>query len=470
MGGQMRLNLDKIKVDRGLFLRDEYDDDAVQRYKEQYKESGLKALPPLTVQKGTLLLIDGFHRRAALEMAGMGEALVEEIETDNPRMEAVRINAKHGVPLTKEERNKQIGELNREGLTQSEIGELFGLRQSRVSEILEMLGISETDKTNIPRILRERFTTNQTQAEIAKNYGIDRSRISQIEGDFRDELAGRFFSGESLEEISDWAKKKHGIKLSGEKLRKVLTSHKDVPKCLVENGNIELDGLRVEFRDALEALDEMENVADCIVTDPPYGIGFSSPRYRNKKFDVMEGDDDTTTTVKAIKKFGRVLKENSHAYVFTRWDVYPILAQEIPEELELVNLLVWDKGEGGHGMGDLGTFAPRYEMIMLLEKGRREINGKRTPNVLNFKDVRFTGEGKYHPTQKPVALIKSLIEKSTKEGELVLDPFLGSGTTAVAALSMNRSFLGFEIDRENSESIRRRIAKVIGSELQPKKA
>jgi len=177
------------------------------------------------------------------------------------------------------------------------------------------------------------------------------------------------------------------------------------------------DNVKIEIRDCIAALDEMEDESvDCIVTDPPYGINFSTSRYRNREFEVMEGDTDIGVAIEAIKRFGRILRQNSHAYVFTRWNVYPMFFESIPKELEITNLLVWDKGPTGRGMGDLNSYAPRYELVMVLEKGERPINKPRSSNLLVFKDIRFTTEEKHHPTQKPVDLIKFLIEKSSNKG------------------------------------------------------
>lgn len=448
-----------IKVDPGLFLRKDYDMDAIQRYTELYQNDS-DSLPPIVLQTGSLLLLDGFHRKNSMELAGLVKCVAEVIETDNPRVEAIRRNWNHGVPLTREERNIQIATLHEEGLTQTDIGTLFNLSQNRVSEILKTLGISETDKINVSQILKERFIEDLTQKEVGESYGIGQSRVSQIEGEFKDELAERFLSGESKEDILDWIRQEYGFSLDMDVLEDTLAAHKTVPSCLVKEGNVELDGCRVEFRDSIKALDEMEEASvDCIITDPPYGIGFSSSRYRNADFGEMANDDTPNTAIEALKKIGKVLKDGTHAYVFTRWDIYPLMVQNIPEELELSNLLVWDKGEGGHGMGDLTNYAPRYELIMLLEKGKRPIKGKRSPNVLTFQDIRHTKEPKYSPTQKPIALIRFLMEKSTDEGELVLDPFLGSGTTGVACLALNRQFLGFEIDDDLMEPIKRRLAR-----------
>jgi len=94
-------------------------------------------------------------------------------------------------------------------------------------------------------------------------------------------------------------------------------------------------------------------------------------------------------------------------------------------------------------MGDLkGDYAPKYEMILFATKGRRLLNGGRDPNIVKFAR---TGN-KLHPTQKPVELISYLVNKSSKENDIVYDPFMGSGTTAEAAYDNKRNYIGSEID------------------------
>ncbi|MDB4426011.1 DNA methyltransferase, partial [bacterium] len=113
-------------------------------------------------------------------------------------------------------------------------------------------------------------------------------------------------------------------------------------------------------------------------------------------------------------------------------------------------------------------FAPKYEMIIFLQKGRRFINGKRDPNILKFSR---TGN-KLHPTQKPVDLLQYLLEKFSDHNQNVFDPFMGSGSTGVACVNTGRNFIGIELDenyfniaseriKQSEETLKQQIKKVV---------
>ena len=105
-------------------------------------------------------------------------------------------------------------------------------------------------------------------------------------------------------------------------------------------------------------------------------------------------------------------------------------------------------------MGDLnGDFAPKTEFIIFFHKGRKLINGKRDPNVLGFKKTR----NELHPTQKPVDMTEYMIGKFSDEGDVILDPFMGSGTTGVACKNTNRIFIGMELDETYFNIAKERI-------------
>jgi len=183
---------------------------------------------------------------------------------------------------------------------------------------------------------------------------------------------------------------------------------------------------------------------DCVITDPPYGIDYQSNRRRvNEQLPKLQGDQDEAFDLvdKTCAILEKKIKNNSHLYFFTSWKVYSRFERIISNYFEIKNLLVWDKVS--HGMGDLkGNYGGRHEFIIFAAKGRRILNGEREDNILVYS----RNYNLEHPTEKPVGLIEKLIEKSTNEGELVVDPFMGSGSTCIAAKNKNRKYLGIEVE------------------------
>jgi site-specific DNA-methyltransferase (adenine-specific) len=179
---------------------------------------------------------------------------------------------------------------------------------------------------------------------------------------------------------------------------------------------------------------------DMVLTDPPYGMDFQS-NYRGEKYAKIKNDSCLNWLDVFSDELFRVSAENTAHYVFCSFHNVDKFKQSLEKNFKIKNILIWEKNNTS--MGDLkADFAPKYEMIIFIQKGRRLINGKRDPNIMRFNR---TGNN-LHPTQKPVDLIEYLIEKFSNEDELVLDPFMGSGTTGVACINTNRNFIGIEID------------------------
>ena len=184
---------------------------------------------------------------------------------------------------------------------------------------------------------------------------------------------------------------------------------------------------------------------DLIVTDPPYGISFKGNRCLNKEYDEIFNDDSLDFLKGIGAEFERVLKPDSHCYVFTNWISYPFMMKYF-DNFKLNTVIVWDKDSGNHSMGDLKDYAPRHEFIMKFSKGRRSLNGKRIPNVIRHNNIKMTGEFKMHPTQKPRGLMEILINKSSNPGDVVADFYGGSYSVPRAAMRMFRKSIGVELN------------------------
>lgn len=182
---------------------------------------------------------------------------------------------------------------------------------------------------------------------------------------------------------------------------------------------------------------------DLVLTDPPYGMSYVSS-WRKQKHEEIDLDDNLEWVGGFLKEIFRVLKDDTHAYVFCN-DYAISEFRSIAKEIGFTpkRTLVWVKNN--HTSGDLeGDYANKTEFILYLHKGRKLLNGGRDTNVLFYDRENCES----HPTIKPVQLLKYLAIKSSNENDLVLDPFLGSGTTARACKDLGRRFIGIEISEK----------------------
>lgn len=207
---------------------------------------------------------------------------------------------------------------------------------------------------------------------------------------------------------------------------------------------------------------------DLVLTDPPYGINFNSNRSNDKSYrhklksvdGILNDEKDNNEFLSnVIDELFRVLKDDTHLYWFTRWDKVvehkPMLKDA---GFNVKNNIIWIKNNWS--MGDLkGSYAGQYECILFCHKGRRELNKvngkKRHADILQFD--RVAGNGLLHSHQKPTGLLELLINKSSNEGDIVLDPFMGSGSTAVSCINTNRQYIGFEMDKDYWQVANERI-------------
>lgn len=193
---------------------------------------------------------------------------------------------------------------------------------------------------------------------------------------------------------------------------------------------------------------------DLILTDPPYGVNYvTSWRARSDELRKPIANDESLDCFGTAwpLMLGR-LSNDRHWYVFAS-------PRKIHEALLIVgsakHAIAWDKGDRGT-VGDLVCgFGEAWEAILYGMKGRRPINGKRPRTVIRFD---WSGSlDPLHPTVKPIGLLEKLICWSTNEGETILDPFMGSGTTLRAAKNTGRKAIGIEVDEKYCEVAANRL-------------
>jgi site-specific DNA-methyltransferase (adenine-specific) len=201
-----------------------------------------------------------------------------------------------------------------------------------------------------------------------------------------------------------------------------------------------------DFRDWVA---ELENGSvDCLLTDPPYGIQYES-HYRRHEPIVGDVFDESLSILEAMCALYRPkLKPDAHIYIFTSWRVMHAVVPLVSRYFYVKNCLVWDKRV--HGCGDLKRdYAHQHEFVLYCwmdSQSGRALRPPRPSNVLPF--MRVTPSQKVHPTEKPVGLLLYLLEKSVSPGDLVADPFAGSGTTLLAARELGCRWWGCEIDAD----------------------
>ncbi len=195
---------------------------------------------------------------------------------------------------------------------------------------------------------------------------------------------------------------------------------------------------------------------DAIITDPPYGIDYHATRRKDKARWFPKIANDSAPYIWWLHEAVRVLKPDGALLCFTRYDTEEAFRFAIRlAGLQPKMQMIWDKGV--HGVGDcLGDVALRHENIIFAVKGRFRFPGGRPVSVVRVQ--RLSSPKLTHPNEKPVELLKHLIEAVTRRNDVVLDPFLGSGTTAVAAKVLGRRYIGIELDCGYVMGARARLA------------
>ena len=210
--------------------------------------------------------------------------------------------------------------------------------------------------------------------------------------------------------------------------------------------------------DSLTVLRQMEpESVDAIITDPPYGIDYHT------KGTGASIKNDKSPFIWFLYDAFRVLKSGESGrgglICFTRWDVQQTFIDAMKlAGFQVRSEVIWDKVM--HGMGDCKSqFAPVHENIIFAVKGKYSFPGGRPKDL---STLRTLGSSQMvHPTEKPVGLLSNLITSVTKPGDLILDPFAGSGSTLVAAKKTGRRFIGIELDDEYYNKAQQRIEEAV---------
>ena len=276
-------------------------------------------------------------------------------------------------------------------------------------------------------------------------------RLNKNTGEFDlDVLANNF----EVEKLKDWGFKDVEFGFNIDKIVEGNIEDDHIPKVKesrVKLGDVwELGNHRLMCGDSTKESDVNKlmngDKADMVFTDPPYGISYSSNmRTKTEKFKELKNDNIFLNLwIPLINKYS-----NGFVYVWTSWKVLDTWLDMCKEIGDLSNMIIWFKGGGG--IGDLKkTFSSDYEIALVYNRGN-EITGKRLGSVWEIgKDNNSSYK---HPTQKPVKLSETAIKNTSIKNNIILDLFLGSGSTLIACEKTNRTCYGMELDTKYCDVI-----------------
>lgn len=238
--------------------------------------------------------------------------------------------------------------------------------------------------------------------------------------------------------------------------------------------------------DILLGIDKIDdNSIDLILTDPPYCLGKD---YGNDS-DRKSSDDYLDWTYKWIDAVLPKLKKSGSFYIFLSWQYSPEIFAYLKNNLRMVNEIIWDRRVPSMG-GSIRKFSSVHDNIGFFVKSNDyyfDLDSVRIPYDEETKKARtrsiFVGkkwleigynpkdlwsysrihaqdpEREDHPTQKPLEIIERIVKVSSPQSGTVLDPFMGTGTTAIACLKNNRKYVGFEINKNYYNLVINRIKK-----------
>ena len=213
--------------------------------------------------------------------------------------------------------------------------------------------------------------------------------------------------------------------------------------------------------DCLEGMKQIPNKSvDLVITDPPYlidtvGSGLYSQKDKQyiKELNFMK--DGFSKEI--LDEICRVMKK-INLYIFcSQKQIIPLLDYFVREKKCNWNIITWHKTNPIPACGNKYLTDTEY-VLFFREKGVKIYGDYQTKFTYYLTSLNQKDKIKYnHPTIKPLNIIQNFIINSSKEGEIVLDPFMGSGTTAIACMNTNRNFIGFEIDKGYYDIILERI-------------
>ena len=227
---------------------------------------------------------------------------------------------------------------------------------------------------------------------------------------------------------------------------------------------------RIYQKDAIEGLKQLDDESvDLVVTDPPYNIAskhkktirhgeLMSTMQAWGAWDAMHPFDHELLMLQVISQCYRVLKPGGIMYMFTSEEDNGYYIRKAKERGFTYKLQIAIAKTTQVPSVFRNCWRRTYQLCFSVSKGKpKTFNFLTQKEMVNLYSYSITHKQTTHPTEKPLEFIKKLIAISSNEGDLVLDPFMGSGTTAAACQELKRQYIGFDTDTEYLRMARQRL-------------
>lgn len=220
---------------------------------------------------------------------------------------------------------------------------------------------------------------------------------------------------------------------------------------------------KIYNEDCLEGMKRIpDKSVDLILTDPPYNISVKNnfKTMGRKGIDFGEWDKDFDQA-SWMNEIGRLLTKNGSAVIFNDWKNLGDIARSCEwHGLVIKDMLRWEKTNPMPRNRDRRYITDFECAVWVTNKNAKWVFNRQSGTYQRPSFVHNVVGGKEktgHPTQKPVKLMEDLINIHSSEGDTILDPFVGSGTTAIACMNTNRNFIGFELDETYYDAANKRV-------------
>lgn len=192
--------------------------------------------------------------------------------------------------------------------------------------------------------------------------------------------------------------------------------------------------------DSLQGIKQIPDKSiDVIITDPPYGVGFK------KSGEPYLAGDNVNLLPVILPEFYRVLKDDGAIFIFSSTPKLQEFLLSVQMYFKMHNIIIWDKVNPIYPKSN-AHFRLQYEPIIYASKGLHYLKSSKCSDIIQAKIPR--GKIRIHPTQKPIEVINHIIDSLGEDKNIILDPFMGSGTTAVSCIEKGKNYIGFEINEE----------------------